>query len=57
MTNDDPKFMALLQGNDSAVPEVVYTEGVVSVILERTPPAGRAYGHGLARQQRRPSGQ
>ena len=38
VTNDDPKFMALLQGNDSAVPEVVYTEGVVSVILERTPP-------------------
>ena len=38
VTNDDPKFMALLQGNDSAVPEVVYTAGVVSVILERTPP-------------------
>ena len=38
VTNDDPKFMALLQGNGSAVPEVVYTEGVVSVILERTPP-------------------
>lgn len=38
VTNDDPKFIALLQGNDSAVPEVVYTEGVVSVILERTPP-------------------
>ena len=38
VTNDDPKFMALLQGNDSAVPEVVYTEGVVSIILDRTPP-------------------
>ena len=38
VTNDDPKFMALLQGNASAVPEVVYTEGVVSVILDRTPP-------------------
>lgn len=38
VTNDDPKFMALLQGHEASVPEVVYTEGVVSVILERTPP-------------------
>lgn len=38
VTHDDPQFMALLQGNASAVPEVVYTEGVVSVILERSQP-------------------
>lgn len=38
VTNDDPKFLALLKGNDAAAPEVVYTEGVVSVILERNPP-------------------
>lgn len=38
VTNDDPQFLALLKGNDAAAPEVVYTEGVVSVILERKPP-------------------
>ena len=38
VTNDDPKFAALLKGDEAAAPEVVYTEGVVSVILERTPP-------------------
>ena len=38
VTNDDPKFLALLKGNEAAAPEVVYTEGVVSVILERNPP-------------------
>lgn len=38
VTHDDPKFAALLQGNASAVPEVVYTEGVVSVVLERSQP-------------------
>ncbi len=38
VTNDDPQFLALLKGNDTAAPEVVYTEGVVSVILERKPP-------------------
>ncbi|WP_291440527.1 serine protease [Desulfovibrio sp.] len=38
VTNDDPKFLALLKGNNAAAPEVVYTEGVVSVILERNPP-------------------
>lgn len=38
VTGDDPKFQALLSGNAQSVPEVVYTDGVVSVILERTPP-------------------
>ncbi len=38
VTGDDPKFQALLSGNARSVPEVVYTDGVVSVILERTPP-------------------
>ncbi len=38
ITTDDPKFAALLQGNAKAVPEVVYTDGAVSVILQRTPP-------------------
>ena len=38
VTNDDPKFAALLKGDEAAAPEVVYTEGVVSVILERKPP-------------------
>lgn len=34
----DPKLKALAQGDSQAVPEVVYSEGVVSVVLERTPP-------------------
>lgn len=38
VTSDDPKFAALLKGDAAAAPEVVYTEGAVSVILERTPP-------------------
>ncbi|MBT9748995.1 S1C family serine protease [Desulfovibrio desulfuricans] len=38
VTTDDPKFAALLKGDEAAAPEVVYTEGVVSVILERKPP-------------------
>ncbi|MDD4701825.1 MAG: serine protease [Desulfovibrio sp.] len=37
VTNDDPQFTALLNGNATAAPEVVYTDGVVSVILERKP--------------------
>lgn len=37
VTNDDPQFLALLKGNEAAAPEVVYTDGVVSVILERKP--------------------
>lgn len=38
VTADDPKFAAMLQGNAAAAPEVVYTDGAVSVILQRTPP-------------------
>lgn len=38
VTGDDPQFAALLKGNAAAAPEVVYTDGVVSVVLDRTPP-------------------
>lgn len=38
VTVDDPKFAALLQGNIQAAPEVIYTDGAVSVILQRNPP-------------------
>ena len=38
ITAADPKFNALLEGDPSAVPEVVYSEGVVSAVLDRTPP-------------------
>lgn len=38
VTGGDPKFQALLRGKGVAPPEVVYSEGAVSVILERKPP-------------------
>jgi S1-C subfamily serine protease len=38
VTTDDPKFAALLRGESVEAPEVVYTDGVVSVVLDRTPP-------------------
>jgi len=38
VTGGDPKFAALLKGDITAAPEVVYTEGSISVVLERTPP-------------------
>lgn len=38
VTDDDPQFAALLRGDITAAPEVVYTDGVVSVILQRMPP-------------------
>ena len=38
VTGDDPKFMGLLRGNAEAAPEVVYTEGTVSVVLDKSPP-------------------
>jgi len=38
VTSGDPKFAALLRGDLKAAPEVVFTEGSVSVVLERTPP-------------------
>ncbi|MGE9985121.1 S1C family serine protease [Desulfovibrio sp. SGI.169] len=37
VTADDLQFTAMLQGS-AAAPEVVYTDGAVSVILQRTPP-------------------
>ena len=36
--SDDPKFKALLKGDLTAAPEVVYSEGAVNVILEKNPP-------------------
>lgn len=38
VTADDPQFQALLKGQGNTSPEVVYTDGVVSVILNRKPP-------------------
>ena len=38
ITEIDPKLVALAKGDSKSVPEVVYSEGVVSVILERVPP-------------------
>ena len=38
VTGGDPKFLALLRGDSTAAPEVVFTEGAVSVVLNRTPP-------------------
>ena len=38
ITGDDPKLKALIDGDFSAAPEVVYSEGVVSVVLDKTPP-------------------
>jgi S1-C subfamily serine protease len=38
VTGGDPKFAALLKGDITAAPEVVFTEGTVSVVLERKPP-------------------
>ena len=38
ITEIDPKLAALARGDEKSVPEVVYSEGVVSVILERKPP-------------------
>jgi S1-C subfamily serine protease len=39
ITAIDPKLAAMARGDVKAVPEVVYSEGVVSVVLERTPSA------------------
>lgn len=38
LTTEDPKFKALINGDLNVAPEVVYTEGVVSVVLEQNPP-------------------
>ncbi|MDR1947445.1 MAG: serine protease [Desulfovibrio sp.] len=34
----DPKLSAMAEGDIKSVPDVVYSEGVVSVVLDRTPP-------------------
>lgn len=34
----DPKLAALVKGDSASVPDVVYSEGVVSVVLEHVPP-------------------
>lgn len=38
VTGDDPQFQALVRGQGNTSPEVVYTDGAVSVILNRQPP-------------------
>jgi S1-C subfamily serine protease len=38
ITASDPKLQALIQGDISAAPEGIYSEGVVSVVLEDKPP-------------------
>jgi S1-C subfamily serine protease len=38
ITTADPKLQALIEGDVSAAPEVVYSEGVVSVVLDGQPP-------------------
>lgn len=38
ITAIDPKLAAMAEGDVTAVPEVVYSEGVVSVVLDRQPP-------------------
>ncbi|MDL2316820.1 serine protease, partial [Desulfovibrio sp. OttesenSCG-928-A18] len=39
ITEIDPKLDGLAKGDPKSVPEVVYSEGVVSVVLEKIPPA------------------
>ncbi|SBW10554.1 conserved hypothetical protein [uncultured delta proteobacterium] len=38
VSDRDPKYLALMRGDVKAVPEVVYSEGVVSTLLEQKPP-------------------
>ena len=35
---NDPMFTGMLRGDAHSVPEIVYSEGVISTILKRTPP-------------------
>ncbi len=37
VSGDDPKFRALLTGEGRTAPEVVYSDGVVNVVLDRAP--------------------
>ncbi|NDY55217.1 trypsin-like peptidase domain-containing protein [Desulfovibrio sulfodismutans] len=38
ISREDPKFIKLMEGDMTAVPEAVYSEGVVNVVHETTPP-------------------
>ncbi len=37
VTNNDPKFKNLMNGSDTKAPDVIYSEGTVSVIQEQNP--------------------
>ena len=37
IVHNDPKFMALLEGDLKAAPEIVYSEGVVSMVIDDIP--------------------
>lgn len=38
ISQDDPKFKQLMSGDMTAVPEAIYSEGVVNVVRETSPP-------------------
>lgn len=38
VSRNDPKYHALLDGNTKAVPDIIYSEGVISAVLDRKPP-------------------
>ncbi len=37
VVHNDPKFMAILEGDLKSAPEIVYSEGVVSMVIDDTP--------------------
>ncbi|MDR0816348.1 MAG: trypsin-like peptidase domain-containing protein [Desulfovibrio sp.] len=38
ISKNDPKYQALIAGDVGAIPELSYADGVISAVLERTPP-------------------
>lgn len=38
VSQGDPKYQAMLEGNARAIPEIIYSEGVISAVLDRNPP-------------------
>ena len=38
ISRNDPKYQALMKGQTAVAPELVFSDGVVSAIIERTPP-------------------
>jgi len=38
VSRSDPKYLALMRGQKAVAPELVFSDGVVSAIIERTPP-------------------